>query len=246
MANERNLTSASDPTIYIGYDKSKIRTLFLEKNQIASLKANQFAQMTKLESLWFFGNRIQTLEPKWTNGLANLVYIDLNNNQLSTLRNSDFNGLPKLQGLSLCFNGFKFLDATNSPFASLPQLNRLILAGNPLGTSLTGASFKNLNNLQELWLNYCSITKLDLNAFDKPFCKPKKSNTLIMMAGNPVVYSTQLLDSTCYKFKLHDTPLPTTTSSTTTTTTTTTTTKTSTTSFKNITADIDWRNVPGN
>ena len=203
-ANARNLKSASDPTIYIGYDKSQIRTLFLEKNQIASLEANQFAQMTNLESIWFFGNRIQTLEPNWTNGLKNLVYIDLNNNQLSTLGNSDFNGLPKLQGLSLCNNGFKFLDAANSPFASLPKLNTLDLTGNPLRASLTGASFKNLNNLKQLWLRFCRITVLDENAFKNPFCQPNKSNTLIMMAGNPVVNSAQLLNNTCYTYKLYD------------------------------------------
>ena len=203
-ANERNLNTVDDSSIYIGYDKSQIKTLFLERNLITTLGANQFASITSLETLWLFGNQISTLAENWTNGLANLVYLDLNNNQLTSLDSSVFNGLPKLQGLSLCFNGFKFLDASNAPFSSLPTLQVLDLTGNPLGDSLSYSSFKNLNSLKYLWLRFCGIATLDINAFDSPFCTPNESNTLIMMAGNPVVNSGLLQDNECYFFKLYD------------------------------------------
>jgi Leucine-rich repeat (LRR) protein len=206
-ANNRNITSVSDPNIYKGYVMSKIKTLFLERNQITALKSYQFALMLSLETLMLYTNSIRSLEPNWTNGLTNLVNLDLNNNQLSTLKVSDFDGLPNLRSLSLCFNGFKFLDASNSPFASLPSLISLDLTGNPIYNSISAVSFKSLNKLQSLTLRYCGIGSVNMDAFNSAFCMPTTSNTKIWMNGNPIVSSTEvakLKNGICYNFNLVD------------------------------------------
>ena len=204
-ANNRNLTSPIDPNIYKGYAMSKIKTLFLERNQITILKSYQLAMMISLEVLMLYMNNIKTLEANWTIGLSNLVNLDLNNNQLSTLKMSDFNGLPKLRSLNLCFNGFKFLDSSNTPFASLPSLISLDLTGNPISNSISAVSFKNLNKLQTLNLRYCSISSINMEAFTSPFCNPTASNTKILMNGNPVLSNAEaskLKNGMCFNFIL--------------------------------------------
>jgi Leucine-rich repeat (LRR) protein len=145
---------------------AQIRTLYLADNLITTLGANQFASMTSVESLRLCANRISFLEEHWTNGLSNLVNLDLNDNLLSSLYDSDFDGLPNLQVLSLCNNGFIFWDVYSSPFSSLPVLNKLDLSDNPIGDSWSYYSFLNLNSLKYLWLRNCSITTIDTNMFD--------------------------------------------------------------------------------
>lgn len=197
-----------DPSLFTGYILSEIRILYFEFNKLTGLNKNQFAEFTNLESLWLFGNEISYLENGWTVGLSNLRELDLNNNKLSVLKESDFIGLDNLVALHLCDNNFKFIDANNSPFANLLNLRVLDLTGNNLQNSIGPNSFKNLNQLEELWLRACNIEEtIDLDSFRNPFCSSQKSSTLIWIGLNPVVYSDQsykFTNNSCFSFNLYN------------------------------------------
>lgn len=57
-----------------------MRNLSIELNHLISLDEVLFSSNTKLVNVWLNGNKISVLSPKVFEGLSNLVYIDLNDN----------------------------------------------------------------------------------------------------------------------------------------------------------------------
>ena len=100
---------------------------------ITTLKAGDFAGLSKLPTLDLRFNQLSTLPAGAFTGLSALTFLGLNDNQLSTLPAGAFSGLSALTGLGLSDNQLSTLPA--GIFSGLSALTRLDLVGNPLDAS---------------------------------------------------------------------------------------------------------------
>ena len=92
--------------------------LYLEKNEIASIADNSFADLTSLERLFLSKNDLTEVRPAMWRGLVNLVELNIDDSQIT--------------------------DIPTAAFAEMPKLNKLDLSGNLL-TEVTGDMFSGID-----------------------------------------------------------------------------------------------------
>ncbi|XP_071963857.1 uncharacterized protein [Antedon mediterranea] len=139
-----------------------LKILDLSDNQIGTLPANAFSDLTALEELDLRNNKIGTLPANAFADLRELEELDLSSNYIVTLPANVFADLTALQILDLGDNQIDTLSA--NVFADLTALKKLDLGGNQIVT-LPGNAFGDLTALQILYLDSNRITTIDRNAF---------------------------------------------------------------------------------
>ncbi len=93
----------------------------------------------------------------------NVVELDLDHNQLTSLPKNIFNGLHNLRELYLFTN--RLTSLPENIFNGLPKLQRLYLFNNQLN-SLPEKIFNNLHNLRKLWLDDNQLASLPEKIFN--------------------------------------------------------------------------------
>ena len=132
---------------------------------ITSLKAGDFAGLSKLTEIWLDNNQLTSLPSDLFAGLSALWFLDLSNNRLTSLSAGAFNGLPALERLVLGANPLSTLPAV--VFDGLSSLTTLRLDQNQL-SSLPAEVFDGLSSLEELFLhtNQLASAGLPPDVFD--------------------------------------------------------------------------------
>ena len=139
------------------------RPLELGDQGITSLKAGDFAGLSKLTEIRLDNNQLTSLPSDMFDGLPALEILQLGGNQLGTLQSDVFNGLPALWFLDLSNNHLTSLSA--GAFNGLPALERLVLGANPLG-ALPAEVFGGLSSLWFLDLEQTRLSALPAGVFD--------------------------------------------------------------------------------
>ena len=113
---------------------NQVINLDLSNNQLQTLPATIFNGLDNLMFLSLSNNQLQaqTLPADIFNGLNNLLALSLRGNQLQTLPDEIFSGLNNLRALSLDNNQLKTLSVTI--FNGLNKLETLELRGNPFNS----------------------------------------------------------------------------------------------------------------
>ncbi|KAG5274915.1 hypothetical protein AALO_G00141530 [Alosa alosa] len=133
---------------------------------------------TDTQTLRLQSNLISSLEQSELDGLANLTELDLSQNSFSTTRQVRITELPSLLSLHLEENQLRHLP--DAAFSGLPSLQELYLNHNRLRSIAPGA-FKGLKNLLRLHLNSNQLVVIDRRWFHHlPLLE------VLMIGGNPV------------------------------------------------------------
>jgi len=205
--NGKNITQINK-SLFNGYNISNLQRVNLANNKIKIIDNGTFINFKKLEILELNMNQIKRLQIDWTKGLDNLKTLNLNSNKLDTLPQNIFKDLLRLEKLNLSNNNFHFTDTTNSPFLNLKKLKYLDLSNSDFLDSIGPNSFKDLNNLEIIWLVKSNIKSLSINAFKTPFCSSSSATTTtnktveIKMFNNPIVQTSRsnFKNNTCFIF----------------------------------------------
>ncbi|XP_048885619.1 SLIT and NTRK-like protein 2 [Brienomyrus brachyistius] len=110
--------------------QNKICQLFLNKNFLTKLHANDFINYGNVTSLHLDNNGLQEIKTGAFNGLKNLKRLHLNNNNLEIIKEETFTGLESLEYLQADYNYISTIEA--GAFSKLNKLKVLILNDNLL------------------------------------------------------------------------------------------------------------------
>jgi Leucine-rich repeat (LRR) protein len=136
--------------------------LAFSNGKIQEIRSNTFLSATNLLYLYLNQNNISTLGPDAFKGAQSLTHLDLSFNQLSSIDVNAFRGLSKLTYLYLQNNKLTTLNSqTFAPFSSLLYL---YLRNNQI-SSLDKDIFRNVTNLSQLSLSYNALQTLDATIF---------------------------------------------------------------------------------
>ena len=119
--------------------------------------------MTSLLWLLLNENQLTSLPSNIFSGLNTLTQLYLNSNQITSLHADTFDGLTSLQNLRL--NSNQLTSLPSSIFSGLTNLQQLRVNSNLL-TSLPSNIFSGLTNLQQLRINNNPIGELNENIFE--------------------------------------------------------------------------------
>ncbi|KAA8580553.1 hypothetical protein FQN60_013511 [Etheostoma spectabile] len=142
-----------------------LEELDLSKNNISTLKCNDFANLKKLRQLSLHQNSISALQECVFKDLIRLQVLKLQNNTLSKLNGAFKKYLPNLKQLRL--NGNKLTAIKHGEFMGLQSLQNLSLHENQI-EKVENGSFIGLTNLTDIQLqsNYIKKTELDKGGFN--------------------------------------------------------------------------------
>ena len=141
---------------------SEAREVYLQENQIRTLRNNSFSHLSQCERLNLSSNQISNIEPEAFSGLSNLMYLGLGANWTTTLRNDYFLHLSHCEQLRLEMN--QITNIKPGAFRGLGNLKWLYLQNNQI-TRLTANMFLGLGSLEELFINNNKLTTLNANVF---------------------------------------------------------------------------------
>ncbi len=139
-----------------------ITDMDLSTRGISALSADDFDDVTGLQTLNLSSNVLTDLPTGVFSNLTNLRILDLSLNSLTTLTAVTFNNLRRLETLNLSSNQMTNLPA--DVFSDLTNLRTLNLSSNSL-TTLTAATFKNLRRLETLNLSSNQMSGLPADIF---------------------------------------------------------------------------------
>ena len=140
-----------------------LQTLDISHNELTAVTVIQLQGWQRLQKLNLNHNLIRYLDHDVFQLSSNLQYLDVSNNQLSTLPLTIFSA-PKLVHLSLANNSISSLPT--EIFANQENLQHLDVSGNLLSsTEIKPALFQHLSNLTELDLSGNQIGKLRKKTF---------------------------------------------------------------------------------
>nr|AIO08223.1 variable lymphocyte receptor C [Petromyzon marinus] len=108
---------------------TELGTLGLQSNQLKSLPERVFDKLTKLTLLDLYNNQLQSIPKGAFDKLTNLQTLELSTNQLQSVPHGAFDKLTNLQTLDLRNN--KLQSVPDGAFDSLAQLSDLQLYNNP-------------------------------------------------------------------------------------------------------------------
>lgn len=141
-----------------------IVSLQLAQNNIVNLDLHIFEGLKQLKTLHLWGNYITDIQSLHFHDLENLQALELSRNSLKTLPNDVFLHLKNLKTINLESNQLESLPY--GLFSHNPQLESVRIARNKRLTSLPDNLLANLNNLKNVRLNECSLTKLGKHMFE--------------------------------------------------------------------------------
>ncbi len=128
-------------------DLSSLQTLRLDQNSLEALPEGIFSGLSSLQILRLERNSLERLPEGLFSGLSSLQFLYLDRNSLETLPQGIFTGLSSLQILNLARNSLETLP--EGIFSDLSSLERLELDRNDLSTLPEGI-FTGLSSLQIL------------------------------------------------------------------------------------------------
>ncbi|CAH2005152.1 unnamed protein product [Acanthoscelides obtectus] len=118
-------------------NSSRLRTLDLSRNEIATIESNSFRTLRTLEVLNLSANGLTSLSDCAFSGLESLRSLDLSRNVLKQMDDKAFRSLVNLQTLSLSDNRLKSLNSVL--FSSLVMLQQLDVSWNRLSWVAPGS-----------------------------------------------------------------------------------------------------------
>ncbi|VDI82476.1 toll-like receptor 13 [Mytilus galloprovincialis] len=139
-----------------------LQWLYLNGNQITSLKDNTFKKLSKLQYLYLGGNKIHQLEQSAFVGLTSLKTIHLVDNKIHTLPGKLFESFIVLESLELNKNNINQIPNGDSLFGSMSSLNYLNMADNAFASCSMGL-FRVLPSLRYLHLENNQLGNLIAN-----------------------------------------------------------------------------------
>ncbi|XP_065831567.1 uncharacterized protein [Oscarella lobularis] len=110
-------------------NKTIVTEIHIQGNEIATIEQSFFTQVTILGSLFIEGNRLTSL-PRTLSHQTHLQNLHIFDNHLQGIRWSTFKGLSSLIDLNLMYN--KISQVEDNSFASLENIRKIYLQGNPL------------------------------------------------------------------------------------------------------------------
>lgn len=137
--------------------------LDLSNNLISEVRTEQFAGLTKLQSIRLSNNRVFYIRPHAFRGLPELKEILIQENPLEVLNAHAFSDLHSVDMIDLSFN--KINAIKQYAFASSSGINQLNLNFNPLRIIETRA-FSNLSNVRTLSIAKTELTEVQSDAFN--------------------------------------------------------------------------------
>ncbi|WP_428097254.1 Calx-beta domain-containing protein [Candidatus Rariloculus sp.] len=162
---------------------SKLREIWLENNQLTALPPGLFDGLSAVEILQLNGNHLVSLPVGAFDGLSAVWLLHLHDNRLSSLPVGVFDGLSSLQQLLLVDNRLSSLLA--GVFGGLSDLTDLDLEESGL-SSLPAGVFDGLSSLQRLNLEYNQLSDLPADVFDG-----LSSLTELTLKGNRLSHLTE-------------------------------------------------------
>ena len=158
-----NLTAANrTPVGNVCSRTAHVRDEIVRQAPVSTCGAVTAEHLAEIEYLFLYDESISSLKAGDFAGLTALQLLDLGSNNISSLPATLFSGLEHLKGLDLSDNSFTTLQA--NLFSSLPALEDLYLDGNGL-SSLDANAFSGLSALIVLDLSDNSLTTLEANLF---------------------------------------------------------------------------------
>ncbi|CAL1674625.1 unnamed protein product [Lasius platythorax] len=97
----------------------KLTKLLLGGNRIVEINVKAFAQLSLLEILDLSRNELNFLPEEWSESFTSLKYLNLNDNQFTSLESLSLTSALPLMEMYLAMNPLKYLDVNY--FKSLPQ-----------------------------------------------------------------------------------------------------------------------------
>ncbi|CRK91455.1 CLUMA_CG005124, isoform A, partial [Clunio marinus] len=128
---------------------SKLKNLYLFRNQLANLEGKVFSDLISLENLELQNNAIDHIDRNAFHGLGKLKILYLNYNKINELHPETFASLSSLETLYLDNNAIIHID--RNTIRGLGKLERLILENNKLD-KLEDEMFASLSSLKRLIL----------------------------------------------------------------------------------------------
>lgn len=147
-----NITDINE--FFSRFQHQKLHQLDLSYNRIYEIRSHSFYYFTNLQSLDLSNNNLETVSD--FDGLSDLLYLSLANNDISKILMTDLEGLHTLQHLNLSYNRLQIVD--DSPFENLWDLKNLDLSHNKISYFKLNAG---LENLQYLDFSMNSLTNMD-------------------------------------------------------------------------------------
>ncbi|KAH3776655.1 toll-like receptor 2 isoform X1 [Dreissena polymorpha] len=143
---------------------SNVETVDLSFNLLHYLPMKgEFSQLINLKHLFLQNNNIETLADNQFQGLY-LESLDLSHNAISTISNNTFKHMKHLSHLDLSFNRLNSLPSlTFQPISD--SLSSLKLNSNPGLGSLSATLFEGLTSLRDLNISSCGLHTLHHNLF---------------------------------------------------------------------------------
>ena len=136
--------------------------LYVEYQELRSLRQNDFADLFKLETLDLDNNSLSSLPDGIFNDLSSLTRLDLDANSFTSLPDGIFNGLSNLEWLDL--EGNSLTGLPDGIFNGLSSLEFLYLEENRL-LSLDADIFNGLSSLIVVWLSGSDLSSLPEGIF---------------------------------------------------------------------------------
>ncbi|TDG97505.1 hypothetical protein EPR50_G00226680 [Perca flavescens] len=157
---------------------TKLRELSLNQNFISALQECVFEDLIRLRVLKLQNNTLSKLNGAFKKHLPNLKQLRLNGNKLEAIKRGEFMGLLSLQNLSLHENQIK--EVENGSFIGLTNLTDIQLQSNNIRkTALDKGGFNHLLNLIRLDLRDNHIKYSDSSPLpDPPFSQLSRLETL--------------------------------------------------------------------
>ncbi len=158
-----NLTAANrTPIGNVCSRTAQVRDEIVRQAPVSTCGAVTAEHLAEIEYLFLYDESISSLKAGDFAGLTALQLLDLGSNSISSLPATLFSGLENLKALDLSDNSFTALQA--NAFSGLTALEDLYLDGNDLG-SLDANTFSGLSALVVLDLSDNSLTTLSANLF---------------------------------------------------------------------------------
>lgn len=146
-----------------------------------------------IKVLLFSRNCLNRFDLAWLSGLRQLNNLKLKRNKVQVFENSG-DDLSRLEYLDLSGNLLRTLDS--EIFSKLSNSIRVIDLGSNLELNLTPGVFKNLKNLEELYLRNCQLEKyLDL-AGKESFCDLCSLNILDLSFNQIKTFDSEIFSFT--------------------------------------------------
>ena len=145
-----------------------IKRLYLLKNFILDqdydpdYPVKPFEKFSTLENLDLQENQITTIKSNTFQGLNKLERLKFNHNKITTIQTNAFQGLNNLRNLNLHDNQITTIEP--GTFQGLNNLKDLLITNNKI-TTIEPNAFQGLNNLRNLNLFSNQITTIQTNAF---------------------------------------------------------------------------------